>query len=214
MFRFKHKQYSLCVGDIGIKMIKRILLFCLLFFISHQVALAECKADIPGYYPDRFEDHNNGTITDRLTGLMWMKCDLDLNWDDVKKECADPPPVVGGGSGRIKKNWQQTLVDAQAKSIVGLAGLTDWRLPNIKELTSIMELNCISMTSNLAIDNKVFDVEGVVYWSSTPDRNTTPVETPPVTNQAWSVNYRYPINLGANRQSIDEELFARLVRGN
>jgi hypothetical protein len=71
-------------------------------------------------WPDpRFTDNGNGTVTDHLTGLIWLK-DLDCFGDRL---------------------WSEALTDA-----VGLAdgtcGLTDgssigdWRLPNGREILS------------------------------------------------------------------------------
>jgi hypothetical protein len=70
----------------------------------------------------RFTDNNNGTVTDNLTRLIWMK---DAN-----------------AFGQI--TWDQALTAANSLKS-GDAGLTDgshagdWRLPNIKELQSLVD---------------------------------------------------------------------------
>jgi hypothetical protein len=78
-----------------------------------------------GYSVDpRFTDNLNGTVTDSLTGLIWLK-DADCFED---------------------RNWTQALSDANGLSN-GFCGLTDgstvgqWRLPNIKELLSIVDFS-------------------------------------------------------------------------
>ncbi len=58
-------------------------------------------------------DNGDGTITDRATGLIWQK----------------------GDSGR-PMNWSDALAYAEGLS---LAGHGDWRLPNAKELQSIVD---------------------------------------------------------------------------
>ncbi len=67
----------------------------------------------PAYGKNDFVDNGDGTITDRATGLMWMKRD----------------------SGRTM-NWQQALKYAEN---LEYAGHSDWRLPNVKELQSIVD---------------------------------------------------------------------------
>jgi len=67
-------------------------------------------------WPDpRFTDHGNGTVTDNLTGLMWMK-NANLPNDYM--------------------NWQQALnyVAGINTGTYPNYGYTDWRLPNRKEL--------------------------------------------------------------------------------
>ncbi|MEW6355416.1 MAG: DUF1566 domain-containing protein [Planctomycetota bacterium] len=67
----------------------------------------------PAYGENDFADNGDGSITDRATGLMWTKAD----------------------SGKAM-NWEQALRYAEDLS---LAGHDDWRLPNVKELQSIVD---------------------------------------------------------------------------
>ena len=59
-----------------------------------------------------FADNSDGTITDNSTGLMWQKSD-----------------------DGVPRNWEEALAYAENLS---LAGHDDWRLPNAKELESIV----------------------------------------------------------------------------
>ena len=71
----------------------------------------------------RFSDNGNGTVTDNLTGLIWMKnanCDSDKNWGDALNYCN---AMTAGYCG---------LLDGSS------AG--DWRLPNRFELESLLDL--------------------------------------------------------------------------
>lgn len=63
---------------------------------------------------DRFVDNGDGTITDKTTKLMWQKGEND------------------------KMSWYDALKTAQNME---LAGYDDWRLPSIKELNTILDLN-------------------------------------------------------------------------
>src|SRR4030042_4797775 len=72
----------------------------------------------------RFTDNLNGTVTDKLTGLIWMK--------------------TGNAFGL--RTWLQALSDANnLKSGDPYTDLTDgskagdWRLPNIQELQSLVD---------------------------------------------------------------------------
>ena len=67
----------------------------------------------PAYGRNDFIDNKNGTISDRATGLMWMKAD--------------------NGRGM---NWRAALAYAEG---LRLAGYDDWRLPNAKELQSLVD---------------------------------------------------------------------------
>lgn len=83
--------------------------------------------------PLRFIDHGDGTITDASTGLMWeKKCSgcgglhdfgSDFRWRGV------------GGHPTIW-DWLDA-VNAEGGS--GFAGYDDWRIPNVKELQSIVD---------------------------------------------------------------------------
>ncbi|MCP4246869.1 MAG: DUF1566 domain-containing protein [bacterium] len=69
--------------------------------------------DNPGYGVNDFVDKGDGTITDRATGLMWQQSD-------------------SAGT----HNWQEALDYAENLT---LADYDDWRLPNAKELQSIVD---------------------------------------------------------------------------
>jgi len=88
-----------------------------------------------------FTDHGDGTITDNLTGLMWTK---NAN-------------LLGGTT-----NWQQALDYANSLT---LAGYSDWRLPNRKELYSLQDFS--RNTPALPAGHPFANVQGVYYWSST-----------------------------------------------
>jgi len=71
----------------------------------------------------RFVDNGDGTVTDNCTGLMWQKDTADVN-----------------GDGLIDENDGTLLCDALAYSEgLTLAGHSDWRLPNVRELQSIVD---------------------------------------------------------------------------
>ena len=92
----------------------------------------------PQALSSRFRDNGDGTSTDQLTGLTWLK---SLQRDTM--------------------SWEQALWLADSTTA---AGKDDWRLPNIKELQSVSDqtlvLPCIS--------NKLLSFTGNhKFWSAT-----------------------------------------------
>lgn len=103
------------------------------------------------YGSNDFVDNGDGTIMDQDTGLMWQKSD--------------------SGQGMI---WKDALSYSENLEI---AGYSDWRLPNAKELQSIIDYSrCPDVTSSAAIDpifeistitNEAGDVDYPFFWTST-----------------------------------------------
>lgn len=132
---------------------KTSLSLCLIALFFSAVASAQTvNQNIPASTPtSRFTDNGDGTITDKATGLMWKKCSEGQTGADCAGGVADT------------YMWQGALQQAQAVSSgVGFAGHTDWRVPNIKELDSIVEERCSAPAINLSVfPNTVGN-----YWSS------------------------------------------------
>lgn len=106
----------------------------------------------------RVTDNNNGTVTDNLTGLIWLK----------NAKCTD---TVGGIAG-VGVTWPNALRWSNALAD-GACGLTDgslsgeWRLPNVNEIDNL--LNHTSGPTNFiyhSFSNVVSFTSGA-YWTST-----------------------------------------------
>jgi hypothetical protein len=132
----------------------RVLILCTLAAFGSAVAHAQqvCNDRINQTAPaSRFTDNGNGTVTDVRTGLMWQRCMVGYAFSNngtsgnlTDDSCAPSATITG--------LWQQALqgaVDSNAQG--GFAGFTDWRLPNIKELISIVEHQCASPAVNETI---------------------------------------------------------------
>jgi hypothetical protein len=99
----------------------------------------------------RFTDNGDGTMTDNLTGLMWLK----------------------NGNCFGSKNWQDalgTIADLNANpGNYGCSGYTssysDWRLPNVVELESLVNLGEVD-TSDWLYKKGFSGVKADEYWSS------------------------------------------------
>ncbi len=165
------------------------LIFCCVF--SAATVHAACNNNIPASTPDsQLIDNGNGTVTDLKTGLMWKKCLEGLSGTDCATGTA------------VSFTWQQAL---QQPGIVnaasGFAGHTDWRLPNIRELRSIVEEKC----SGPAINATRFPgTPNSGVWSGSPNVADS--------GNAWYVgfNHGYSFTYACNRSSYHA---VRLVRG-
>lgn len=122
-------------------------------------ALAQsCVDSIPDSAPDsRYQMNADGTVLDKQTGLMWMRCALGQTWDSQQEAC------TGDAATYV---WQDALGAAQTlDQSGGYAGYTDWRLPNYRALASIARYRC----HNPAINSKAFpNTPGMEFWTSTP----------------------------------------------
>jgi hypothetical protein len=109
-----------------------------------------------------FNDNGDGTVTDNATGLMWSQ---DDNGDGVN---------TGPRSGMT---WEQALAWVQQKNNERYLGYSDWRLPNAKEMQSILDYSrAPDVTGSAAIDpvfniTRIINEEGEVdypwFWTGT-----------------------------------------------
>ncbi len=93
---------------------------------------AACKSVITRTAPDsRYELLNSNTeVKDTQTGLIWQRCSLGQTWSGTN--CT-------GTAGTY--NWTNAL---QTAKNIG----NGWRVPNINELGSLIELACASPSIN------------------------------------------------------------------
>lgn len=111
-----------------------------------------------------FSNNGDGTVTDQGSNLMWQRCSAP----STETDCATSTPSL--------YNWDNALAYCNSLS---LASNTDWRVPNIKELHSILDA---STSSEPAIDTPSFpDTQATYYWSSTTFAGTN--------GYAWYVDF-------------------------
>ena len=156
-----------------------------------------CVRGNPAYGKNDFVDNADQTITDRATGLTWSK-------DDSKKGL----------------DWQEALAWAQAKNKERYLGHDDWRLPNIKELQSLVDYTRSPGATDPAINgpaiNPLFHCTPITnenkhpdypfYWSSTsarPGQDSTQLAF------AWYVAFG---RAGGSRSGADDIHGAGAVR--
>ncbi len=112
----------------------------------------------PEYGKNNFEDRGDGTILDKATDLMWSK-------DDSQKGM----------------NWEAALAWVQQMNAENYLGHSDWRLPNAKELQSIVDYNVSPQHDGKAAISSLFNTTAITvedgsrnfpfYWTSTTHLN-------------------------------------------
>ncbi len=115
--------------------------------------------------------NGDGTVTDNRTGLIWVQADtVDKTWDEALRYCED----------------------------LTMAGSSDWRLPNIKELSSINDESRVRPS----LDATAFPgAPSALFWSSTTLINQTA--------RAWTVDFTLGI---ASYNTKTDRLRIRCVR--
>ena len=122
---------------------------------KHQV---RCVRGNLSYGVNLFQNNNDGTISDLATGLMWQQND--------------------NGSGI---DWEDALAYAKTQNNANYLGHNDWRLPNAKELQSLVDYKRSPYATNTAnvgpAINTLFSCTSILndggkadypyYWTST-----------------------------------------------
>ena len=155
--------------------------------------------DIQAGGPLRYKDLGNGTILDRNTLLIWEKKSDDDSIHDKDTQY----------------NWANAFaVHVADLNTANFAGRHDWRLPNVKELQSLVDYETFNPAVDPAFNNG--DCAGgtctvltcsctgmaSVYWSS-----STVAGTP---TSAWIVSFN-----DGDVDAVDKsnDFFVRAVRG-
>ena len=167
---------------------------------ANYVRLVSSSAAVASHFSDysnsRYTDHADGTISDAQTGLMWMQCTYGQVYDSTSKDCSS-------GSAE-SADWQQAFANAaESNAHGGSYGYNDWRLPNVKELGSIVDFGSHSPAINQSIfPNTIVDRP---YWTSTPFRADD--------SQALAIHFSAGDYL-ARARNTTAATYLRLVRDN
>ncbi len=122
-----------------------------------------------------FSEQGDGTILDKASGLQWEVLDRDLL--SIHRMDAS-------------KTWEEAQAKVDALNADSFAGFSDWRLPNIRELQTLVAHGVRDPATHPTFDAACTDGCNLLgcsctnpgyHWSS-----TTCLEVP---NQAWSINF-------------------------
>lgn len=122
----------------------------------------------------RFTDNDNQTVTDSLTGLIWVKDANPMQSRDVSFD-------VDGTAGDGAVTWQHAIDYITRLNNESYLGFNDWRLPNVKELESLLNKQEIYQANWLNSQGFINVLtQNQFYWTSTSYAlyNT----------QAWAIN--------------------------
>jgi len=134
--------------------------------------LPNSQVDVAAGAPnlESYTDNGDGTVTDNVTGLMWQQAVTSYSWADAVAYCP-------------------TLT---------LAGQSDWRLPSMIELLSIVDHG----QYNPSIDPTYFpSTPPDSFWSSSPVAGSP--------YHAWYVYFYYGL---ANNEGVAYPHYVRCVR--
>lgn len=148
-------------------------------------------------------DNNNGTVTDKTTGLTWQKCTYGQKWDNINAACTGEPLLV---------TWEEALAEASKYD--------NWRLPNIDELQSLVDDSafdpaiCEPFRQYLPrslVSPDPDHMHTLPYWSSTTDVRFSDYD------RAWIINFVDGSNnydgYNGDQGVKTRKFFIRLVRG-
>ncbi len=159
-------------------------IFCRFFLRWMLITMA--LATLNSVQAAPFTNNSDGTTTDSATGLTWMRCSMGQTWN-----------------GSTCLGTAATYTFAQANALTGttiFANQSDWRLPNIRELQTIVDRS----TYNPAINSTVFpNTQSALYWSDSPFLLYS--------NTAWVVYFG--TDGVAHYQDRPNSYAVRLVRG-
>ncbi|NCA71256.1 MAG: DUF1566 domain-containing protein [Sphingobacteriia bacterium] len=154
--------------------------------VSSAQAQQVCRNDIRPSAPDsRYRDNGDQTVTDLATGLIWKRCAEGLSGTDC---------TIGTVS---TFTWRHALQHAASNA--------PWRLPNKKELASLVEQSCYEPSINSRFFPNTpsnLNTPSSWFWSSSPFASNS--------DYARQVNF-YSGYVGFYYKDI--QLSVRLVRG-
>ena len=129
-----------------------------------------------------YTDNGNSTVSDSATGLMWDQCSLGQG---ATPKTASTGPACGGAPWML--NWSQAFEYAAQANAANHRGHSDWRVPTIGELKSLVYTSSAAVCSHVVLPRLVdlnyfpgTDCE--MYWAST---NYTSVAA-----KAWYLSFQ------------------------
>ena len=174
-------------GNLALHTIHRLLAIPALYLLTGlpvAQALTCSHATLRPTNPDSvYLENSDGTVSDTRNGLQW-------------KRCAEGQSGSACSGEASTHTWGAALSLAASSSF---AGYRDWRLPNIKELKSLVE----KCRFDPSINERIFPATpNGFFWSASP--------YPPYLAYAWKVDFSHGYS---NAYYRSDGIHVRLVRG-
>ncbi len=167
----------------------------LLTTAAHAYTNTAMKANTP---TSQFTFDTNGNATDTKTGLMWQRCPIGTGYSNAGTPTTYTDDLCTDENTLL--TWSEALKAAQTANTAMLSGYSDWRLPNLQELRSIVERR----NYDPAINPVVFpSYNSSAFWSSTPPIHST------YENSAVAITFLDGNDIWPTRNS---KVYVRLVR--
>jgi hypothetical protein len=134
----------------------------------------------------KFQLNADGTALDKTTQLLWSRCLVGQSWDSASRSCSGTPQQL---------DWSEALLESKRST---LAGFSTWRLPNAKEILTLIERSCVDPAINLT-----------AFPSSRSENIWTGTTTLNEAERAWAIAMYSGKN---NTKHKNTRLHVRLVR--
>lgn len=163
----------------------RVVMICSVLGLANSAMAQVCQSTITASAPDaRYQvvaGSQGAEVLDLYTNLIWQRCSVGQQWSGT---------ACSGDAQSL--TWVDALKQVSTPNSV-------WRVPNIRELNSLIEDACHDSSINYTMFP---NTPAQVYWSSSPS----------MTDQqaAWSVDFNIGVSGSAEPKSSLYRL--RLVR--
>lgn len=144
-----------------------------------------CNSNVEETTPTSRFDISEGEALDTKTGLIWRRCLLGQYWNEETRACDGQTSVV---------NWKLAME----------AATDGWRVPNVKELGSVVEHSCANPSINLSVFPDMPIASG--FWTSTPSRRYL---SQPNDERVWLVRFQDGTATGGSK---DFQLYTLFVK--
>jgi hypothetical protein len=148
-----------------------------IFSSQQAIAIQSCEVNMPATNPaSDFTFLVGGYVRHNVTGLSWSRCYLGQDFsDNGSPNNYTDDSCIGNAS---LYTWQAAFTAVNNLSGNDAGG----RLPNVKELQSIIEYACFSPAINTAVFPEILSPPGnFTVWSSSPVLSET--------KQTWVVQF-------------------------
>ena len=139
-------------------------------------------------------------VRDEVTGLIWEVKKIDSSIQDKSRQYSwyDPSDITNGGYAGINADGSDTNDYIRALNAQSYGGFTDWRLPNIYELATLLNMNQANGIQSHFFPNIMHGG----YWTSTTYAGNS--------QKAWHISFVTGKN-GYDDKS--RSMYVRAVRG-